>query len=287
MRGKRLLVLTLLVAAELTVLFSIAFVSSGINSPVGWGWLGGYEAVLEEFVPLQSIDKVFIDNNCGKVTVRAVNNQSDYGVRVVRHGYGFNKEQATELLAKIKVNVDQTPTGTHIVVEHPDLIVNRTPHANLEVLVPAQAAVEVKANLGSVTVDGLQTATDINARMGKVNVINVQGNISVDAGMGKVILRDVFITDRLYVLASMGAVEFKGQLGKENDITASMGSINLKLNPDQPALQLHANCSMGNIKNSFTFTGNIDKQSAHGKLGVGSVQGQLTLKANMGSIKIY
>ncbi|MDD2684523.1 MAG: hypothetical protein PHY21_10455, partial [Candidatus Cloacimonetes bacterium] len=103
MRGKRLLTLTLLVAAEVTVLFAIAFVSRGINFPVAWGWLGGHELVAEEFVPLQSVDKVFIDNDCGKVTVRAVNNQSDYGVRVVRHGYGLNNEQATELLAKIKV----------------------------------------------------------------------------------------------------------------------------------------------------------------------------------------
>lgn len=292
MRGRRLLLLTVLAAVEILALCGIVVVSSNSSFAASWGWLGAlfgsYEVTAEEFIPLQAVDKVYIKNDCGQVTVRAVSNPSEYGVRVIRYGYGVNKKQAEESLALLTLSVEQTQTGTRIVANSPEHWENRynNPYANLEVLMPVKAAVEVQSGMGKVSVDGLQAGININAGMGSVQVQNVQGDVNVNASMGKVNLSNVIIKERLYIHASMGSIKFKGQFGKENEIIANMGSIKLYLHPDHPAMQLYAKCNMGDFLNKLTFTGDIDKNSARGVLGIGSIQGQLTVHADMGDIKI-
>ena len=289
MRWGRWIVLALLVVAEAFVLYGIVVVTTGVTGSQ-WNWQGGiggpFEAKEEVFLPLGNAALVEVHNDMGKVIVQSASGDAIVGVQATKRGFGFSNTKAEEALALVDVTVEKTADGYKVVADGPNSWYGRAPRADLVVTLPAGAAVQVQANMGSVRVEDVTANINIDADMGSIDLSDVKGNIIVEANMGSVELKNAIVTDKLDVSADMGSIDFQGRFGQENRIECHMGSIDVELAPNHPALDLFAAWKMGSMNNKVTFSGETQKRSARGVLGTGAVQGSLTVSADMGSITI-
>jgi hypothetical protein len=294
LRAKRLLLLSLLIAAEAVVLVSIVWV---LRTPVGaegWAWteglfrIGGWGGTVwvseERVIPMAAAAVVQITNDHGRVTVREAT--ADFGVRALVHASGRNREEARQRLALAQVTVEGDAQQATVTAQAPpDWPVN-PPYANLEIRVPRGSTVDVKARMGAIELSGLHGQARLEAGMGRVEVGDFHGSLDVVADMGRVKLERVTIADTLHVAAKMGSVEFTGRLGRDNKIEAKMGNVVLKLAPGHPALQLDAVWKMGRLDLDLPCRGEVKEREASCILGSGPASGQLFVQADMGRIEI-
>ncbi|MCW5882934.1 MAG: DUF4097 family beta strand repeat protein [Anaerolineae bacterium] len=170
------------------------------------------------------------------------------------------------------------------------------------VTVPRTTAVDIEADNGEVTVDGV--AAEVNARSanGAVTIRSVEGPVRVEADNGRMTIDrtrglldvqtnngaiDATVTqaDNMRLRSRNGAVTFAGALGAgPHEIQSSNGAVTVTVPADQK-LQLDVQTDNGAINNSLPLTNaQTDRRRLTGALGSGGPL--LTVRTNNGRVTL-
>lgn len=82
---------------------------------------------------------------------------------------------------------------------------------DLDIFVPADCDVDIRSNIGYITVRGLWGNISAEADMGSISVSDTTGNLDLRAKVGgKIDVRGAEVTTTMILDADMGSVTFQG-----------------------------------------------------------------------------
>jgi hypothetical protein len=307
--------LIILGVVALMVVATIAFSGSGLvinGEGIQWGpspgdgiqWgdggtisIGNVEAaaMIEKTLKVNGRVDLTVDNRIGDVVVKTGNSTEEVVVVASVRASGNNQSDAQNNLQQMKVDPVQQGNSITIKPVFPDKLVGLQLSTgrnavDLEITVPANTTVDVKADLGKVDVSGVNGRVTAKASLGEVAISNVTGAIDVSADLGKVEIKDATLTGNLSVVAKAGDILFQGALGQgyQHTLTANLGAIRLVL-PAQSAFSLDARTNLGDINNQFAMS-NSSKSEGLGDEFTGTIGSpagtSIVVRAAMGSISI-
>lgn len=158
--------------------------------------------------------------------------------------------------------------------------------ASFEVMVPARVDLDVKCNIGAISVDGVEGVISVRGDIGEIKITDARGEITVRNDIGEIVVRNVVGT--LDAGTSMGAVDADiASLGPEDRVKleSGMGEVRLRIPTDARA-DITADCGMGSIRNNLGegFVCRVRDGDISGKLNGGG--SPVSLKSGMGAISL-
>jgi Putative adhesin len=212
---------------------------------------------------------VVINNDTGNLRVRAGSTSSDVAIQASKHawsGSNFNDVQVSYSQSSdaktITVNVNRSTGFTFF----------NSPSVDFEVTVPANTALQLKTNTGS------------------IEVSDVSGQMTLGSDTGSVTMRDGALTSDSTLRSNTGSITFNGSIGKTGSyqFMTNTGSVNVTL-PASSVFHVDATTNTGSITTDFSGVTvqhpNLTSAAAHGDVG-SSPQATVTLSTNTGSINL-
>ncbi len=231
----------------------------------------GYTSTLTEtrHFTVSTAPTVVINNDTGNIRVQAGSTASDVTIQAFKHaGLGGN-------MSDVQVSYNQSSASTIIVNVNRSTSFNffNSPSVDFEVTVPANTALELRTNTGSIDVSG------------------VSGRMSLLSNTGSVGMRDGVLTSDSTLKSNTGSITFNGSISKTGtyQFMTNTGSVNVTL-PASSVFHVDATTDTGSITSTFpgvnvqhpNFTGAV----AHSDVG-SSPQATVTLSTNTGSINLH
>ncbi len=258
------IVLTVILVLAFTGVVGMLFAAVGTN-------FAGFTSTQTEtrHFTVTTAPTVVINNDTGNLRVRAGSTGSDVAIQASKHawfGGNFNDVQVSYNQSSdantITVNVNRSTSFTFF----------NSPSVDFEVTVPANTALQLKTNTGSIDVSG------------------VSGQMTLGSNTGSVTMRDGALTSDSTLRSNTGSITFNGSIGKTGSyqFMTNTGSVNVTL-PASSVFHVDATTDTGSITSDFpgvnvqhpNFTGAV----AHGDVG-SSPQATVTLSTNTGSINL-
>jgi hypothetical protein len=231
----------------------------------------GYTSTLTEtrHFTVSTAPTVVINNDTGNIRVQAGSTASDVTIQAFKHaGLGGN-------MSDVQVSYNQSSASTIIVNVNRSTSFNffNSPSVDFEVTVPANTALELRTNTGS------------------IDVSSVSGKMSLLSNTGSVGMRDGLLTSDSTLKSNTGSITFNGSISKTGtyQFMTNTGSVNVTL-PASSVFHVDATTDTGSITSTFpgvnvqhpNFTGAV----AHSDVG-SSPQATVTLSTNTGSINLH
>lgn len=157
---------------------------------------------------------------------------------------------------------------------------------DMRVGVPDGVSVVVHNDAGQVIVSGIQDDVSVSTSMGTVRVSDTRGNLDVSTSAGTIAVESAVVAEHMTLSASMGDVEFSGELGQTNTIKVDAGLVRVAV-PASTCVNVDAKVTAGRITSSLPLSGMTTGEmgaSASGQLGTGTPTGTLAVEVSMGDI---
>lgn len=157
------------------------------------------------------------------------------------------------------------------------------PRANILVIAPAEADLDVEARLDRVAVTGIRGNIEANSSVAKVKIQDCEGTVKAVAKTGPVELENVKGT--ISVQNTTGPIRFSGELSKgENWFRTTIGSIQVTLR-GEPDLTVEAFTRLGRVTCSPELAdARYVRGQYTGRIGAGT--GKLIAETETGTITI-
>lgn len=294
-----LVILALAIAASLGAPF--------LTAPTSWGQPGSQPLPIpevpvrfgvspferteteEKTLPAAAPASLELENQMGNTVVAGAGIQ-EIQVRATKRGRGVTPEAAADDLKNLQVEIAQQQGKVVVAARRAASqsgSLSQSGSIDLEVTVPYETAVSLRAQLGNVRLSGIRAATTVTNAMGNVEILDVQGDVDVTANLGNLQISDARIAHSLRLVNRMGQIEFQGVLPTEGDgnITSNMGNVVVEL-PAGSLLRVDATANLGKIRSDFP--GELSAQGPGGFFRASSGNGGFLLRIqnNMGNVEL-
>jgi DUF4097 and DUF4098 domain-containing protein YvlB len=226
-----------------------------------------YEKTEYAVVPVADAVELSIETGVGAITVTGAD-VVDCSVTAEITVKAETEEEARRLAEQVKIEAKVSGDKLRIKVSKPAALKKRPLEAKLKIVAPRQLKLDCSINVGSVSVSGMNDSIKVSGNVGSISCRQVNGDIAVTSNVSSV--------DVEYVNTARAACSI--------DITTNVGSIDL-VAPPQWSAQVSASTNVGSVKTDrpIAVVGKVGK-SINGT--VGSGEGKVRLKTNVGSIHI-
>ena len=248
-------------------------------------------------MPLAAGQMLTVTNTSGVTTIHATN-EARVHVVVTRH-FGFGGQPA---------NVQLTPDGSGLSLGTPgrgrSFPFGDSGSLDYMIEVPAGAAVKAQSTSGRLTIDGVDGGVTATTTSGGMDLSNLGGAVQAQATSGSINLTNIAGEVRATTTSgsisgtqlqhvrqaqsSNGAIALEGVFVDSASVTASSGSVNLKLSPGS-AVNLDAHTSSGSIQpQNLLLSGNAltQRNTLTGTIGEPANDATLHVQTSSGTIVI-
>jgi len=208
-----------------------------------------------------------VETNVGSITVTGAD-VTDCNVTATICVKAPSKQQAREIAEQVKIKLEPSGDCLTLRVEKPHKKCKRSITVSFDITVPQQTALDLKTNVGELKVDNTTGPIEAATNVGKIICKEISGDIVLKTNVGKVKVE--------YAETAPPAVNA--------DIVTDIGDIKFTA-PAGLSATVYAATNIGSVQTSLplTVTGTLGKHTT-GTIGTG--EGKLHLKTNIGSIKI-
>ncbi len=178
------------------------------------------------------------------------------------------EEEAQKLAEQVKIEAKASGDKLRIKVSKPAGLKKRPLEVKFKIVAPRQLKLDCSINVGGVSVSDMNESIKVSGNVGSISCKQVNGDIAVTSNVSSV--------DVAYAQTAPAACNI--------DITTNVGSIDL-VAPPQWSAQVNAATNVGSVKTDrpIAVLGKVGKSI---KGTVGSGEGKVRLKTNVGSIHI-
>jgi hypothetical protein len=232
------------------------------------GWpRAKYERTDRLEAPLEPGSTLALENNVGSITVAGVN-VNECNVIATISVKAPTEEEAQELAEQIKMELDRDGNTLTVKTEKPRTKKYRSISISFDITVPRQTVLELGCDVGKIRVSNITEKIKAQTDVGGISCKEISNDIDLKVDVGEVKV--------VYSKDAPAACSIT--------ISTDVGGIELTTPPDFSAT-VYAETDVGSIKTDLPLTvrGKISK-SLHGTIGTG--EGELRLKADVGSIRI-
>lgn len=177
-------------------------------------------------------------------------------------------EKARKLAEETRIKLEPAGDKLRVKVEKPPMADKDAICVSFDITVPEQTALDLKTNVGELNVENTTRPIEAATNVGTITCKEITGRVDLTSNVGEVKV--------VYAETAPSACNA--------NINTDIGEINFDGPPDLSA-QVNVSVNIGSIQTDLplTVTGKINK-SLSGTIGKG--EGKITLKTNIGSIKI-
>jgi hypothetical protein len=178
------------------------------------------------------------------------------------------EEKAEKLAEEVKIKLQPSANKLSVKVEKPKETSNCSIAIDFNITVPKQTALQLAINVGEIRISEITEPIEAETNVGTINCRQITGDTDLTTNVGEV---TVAYSENAPPICNA-------------DIRTDIGEINFTA-PHDLSAQVRASVNIGSIQTDLplTVTGKINK-SLNGTIGKG--EGKITLKTNIGSIRI-
>jgi hypothetical protein len=226
-----------------------------------------YEKTETAVVPVAEAVALSVETGVGAITVTGAD-VVDCNVTAEIRVKAETEEEARKLAEQVKIETKLVGDTLRIKVSKPTGLKKRPLEAKLWIVAPKQLKLDCSINVGSISISDMNDTIKVSGNVGSISCQQVCGDIAVTSNVSSV--------DVVYASTARAACNA--------DITTNVGSINLTV-PPQWSAQVSAATNVGAVKTDkpIVVLGKLGKSI---KGSVGSGEGRVRLKTNVGSIHI-
>jgi len=226
-----------------------------------------YEKTETAVVPVAEAVALRIETGVGAITVTGAD-VADCNVHAEIKVKAETEEAARKLAEQVKIEAKLVGDQLRIKVSRPTSLMKRPLEAKFRIVAPKQLKLDCSTQVGGISISDMNDAIKVSGNVGSISCQQVRADIAVTSNVSSV--------DVVYAATAPGACT--------TDITTNVGSINLTV-PPQWSAQVSAATNVGAVKTDkpIAVVGKIGKSI---KGTVGSGEGRVRLKTNVGSIHI-
>jgi hypothetical protein len=234
---------------------------------VGDAFKAKYERTESTSVPVADVAELDVETNVGSITVTGAD-IADCDITAEITVKAKTREEARKLAEEVKIEVETAGEKLTVKAKKPAALKKRSLAVDFIITAPKRLKLSCSTHVGTVK------ASDI------------QGPIKATVNVGSIICRQVLAEVELEANVGDVKVEYAGSAPSscKAEITTNVGSIRFTGPPGLSA-QVDASTNVGSIKSAqaITIVGKVGK-SINGTIGSG--EGKLRLKTNVGSIEM-
>jgi hypothetical protein len=218
-------------------------------------------------VPVADVAELSVETEVGAITVTGAD-VADCNIAAEITVKAQTKEEARKLAEEVKIEVKPSGEKLSIKVLKPAGLKKRSLAVDFKITVPKQLKLDCSTSVGTVTVSDIHGGIEASANVGAIVCNGVVAELKLECNVGSVQVK--------YADSAPAACNA--------DITTNVGSIEFTA-PAQLSAQVSAVTNVGSIKTAkpITVVGKVSK-SINGTIGSG--EGKVRLKTNIGSVEI-
>jgi DUF4097 and DUF4098 domain-containing protein YvlB len=234
-----------------------------------------------------------IDTPFGKVDVTAVEDSREILVSAHKYAWGTNKQEAQQLLEKIKIIVQQDGDSVIIYVDQPvEVDVLHIGPAGISVdftvSVPVDCAVEASSSSGDLHLNGTTGDAYLHSSFGEVLAENVTGKITAETSSGDVTLKNIRAGgEAVAASSSFGEVRVNGAEGGSLTAKSSSGDVTVENSIFTGRAELTT--SFGDIEATGLKADSIGARTNSGEVVLRKleIRNDLTAHSDFGDIEVF
>jgi len=257
---------------SLACLLCISAVITGCCINIGCWPRAKYEKTEQLSAPLEAGQTLHLQNNVGEITVTGADVTScdvtSCDVTATITAKASTEEKAEKLAEQVKIKLQPSADKLSVKVEKPKETSNRSIAIDFNITVPKQTALQLATNVGEIRITNITKPIEAETNVGTITCRQITGDTGLTTNVGEI---TVAYSDTSPSVCNA-------------NIRTDIGEINFDAPPGLSA-QVRASVNIGSIQTDLplTVTGKINK-SLSGTVGKG--EGKVTLRTNIGSIKI-
>lgn len=251
----------------LTLSLCLSTLFSGCCINVGDVFKAKYEKTENLSVPVKDTTELYLETDVGSITITGAD-VTDCSITAEITVKAGTKEKARELAEQVKIELEASGDRLSIKARKSDALKNRSLAVDFKITVPRQLNLNCTTHVGTIRVSDIEGSIKASADVGSIICKKVAADLDLRSNVGSV---EVEYSDtapaacNVEIATNVGSIEFAG--------------------PPQISAQLNVSTNVGSIKTGkpVTVVGKLGK-SIKGTIGSG--QGKLSLRTNVGSIEI-
>jgi len=254
---------------NLSLVFCLCLLTlfSGCCINVGDVFKAKYERTENVSAPIEDAAELCVETDVGSITVTGAD-VTDCDITAKITVKARTKEKARELAEQVKIELQHAGDRLSIKVRKPDELKSRSLVVDFKITAPTQLNLDCSTHVGNMNVSGIKGQIEASANVGSISCNQVVAGLNLESNVGSI---DVKYADT--APAACNAV-----------ITTNVGSIEFTA-PTQLSAQLNVSSNIGSIKTNKPVTV-VGKLSKSIKGTIGSGEGKISLRTNVGSIEI-
>ncbi len=216
------------------------------------------------FAPGQTLE---LQNDVGEITITGAD-VKECTVTAAITAKARTEEKAEKLAEKVQIKLEPSGNKLHIKIEKPVDKSGQSINIDFNITVPKQTALQLATDVGEIKIDNITKSIKTKTDVGAVYCKEITGDIDIETDVGEVNV----IYSRTASSVCNATIE------------TDVGKIDFTAPPDFSA-QLDLSTNIGGIETDLPLSikGTLGKKSS-GTIGKG--EGKVTLKTNIGFIKI-
>ena len=226
-----------------------------------------YQRTERASAPITSQTELNVESDVGSITVTGAD-VTDCNITAEITVKARTKETAQKLAEEVKMEFQSSGDTLTIKTLRPDELKKKSLIVDFIITAPKHMRLDCSTGVGSVTVSDIEGRIEASVNVGSIACKMVVGELVLSSNVGSVTVK--------YTDAAPAACKA--------NITTNVGSIDFKA-PAQFSAQVHASTNIGSVNTArpITVVGKVSK-SIKGTIGSG--EGKVLLKTNVGSVAI-
>jgi hypothetical protein len=226
-----------------------------------------YERTERISVPLTDIAGLRVESEVGSITITG-GDVTDCNITAVIAVKARTEEEARELAEQVEIEAEPSGGQLNIKATKPAALKSRSMAVDFEITAPRQLNLDCMAHVGNIRISDIQGRIRASADVGSLTCSQVAAGLDLEVNVGSVKVKYSELAPAACnadIVANVGSIEFAGppHLSAKVDARTNVGSISTS----QPIMVV------GKVSKSLKGT-------------IGSGQGKVHLKTNVGSIEI-
>ncbi len=218
-------------------------------------------------VPIAGMAGLNVETDVGSITVTGAD-VTDCNITAEITVKARTKETARKLAEEVKMELESSGDTLTIKTVRPDELKKKSLVVDFKIIAPMHMNLDCSTGVGTVTVSDIEGRIDASVNVGSIACHAVVAELVLSSNVGSVTVK--------YADTAPAACKA--------NITTNVGSIDFTA-PSELSAQVHASTNIGSVETArpITVVGKVGK-SIKGTIGSG--EGKVLLKTNVGSIKI-
>ena len=240
---------------------------SGCCVNIGDVFKAKYERTENVSAPVEDAAELYVETDVGSITVTGAD-VTDCSITAEITVKAGTKEKARELAEQVRIEPVRSGDTLTIKARKPDELKSRSLSVAFKIIAPKHLNLDCSAHVGTLKVSDIEGRIKASANVGSIFCSQVAEDVNLESNVGSI---EVKYSDTAPAACNA-------------DITTNVGSIEFT-GPPQLSAQLDASTNVGSVTTSkpVTVVGKLGK-SIKGTIGSG--EGKISLRTNVGSIEI-